>query len=122
MRVKDLKACNSSVKIGCHGEKFAVNLLGGKILYHAGHDVDHPTLGKIEVKTSYVSSTNTFQFCLRKADKFCKTDVSHADYLVLVCLSLYGDKVYLIPSKDVPTGKKISLSVNSKRFAQFRIL
>ena len=122
MNIKALKRCNSSVSLGNHGEKFAVNLLGGKILYHAGHDIDHPTLGKIEVKTSYIGNNGTFQFCLRKADKYGQTDVKHADYLVLVCLSIYGDKVYLIPSKDVPSGKKLSLSVNSKRFAQFRIL
>lgn len=122
MNVKELKQCNSSVKLGCYGEKAVKRLLGGKIRFHAGHDIDHAALGRLEVKTSYLGSDNRYQFCLRKNDKHGKTDVGHADYLVLVCLSISGDKIYVIPSQSVPTTKKLSLSKNSVRFSEFRIL
>lgn len=122
MNVKELKQCNSSVSLGNHGEKFVVKLLGGSRIFRCGHDIDHAVLGRLEVKTAILGQNGSFQFCLKKADKFGQTDYSKSDYVVLVCLSLYGDKVYLIPVAALPAVKKLSLSVNSKRFSEFRIL
>lgn len=65
---------------------------------------------KLEIKTSRVNKRHKFEFRLRKDDQHGKTDVSHADLVLLMCIYESGlTWFYLIPVSDLGQQKTITI-------------